>query len=229
VDNDHFANGADHARRSASALRQQLKLPRHYFLSICRFITEKNLHRLLLAYAAYRSVVGWSAWHFVLVGDGPLRKELVRLRGKLGLDSSVHLVGYQQYEQLPTYYGLAEAFVLSSVSETWGLVVNEAMAAGLPVLVSKRCGCASDLVREGRNGFSFDPSDSNALRDAMVRLSSRQCDRQAMGDHSRELIRRWSVESFAWGLSQAASVAIENPRTSPALLSGLALAAAAWR
>jgi glycosyltransferase involved in cell wall biosynthesis len=176
VDNDHFADGAVDARRSASTLRQQLKLPRHYFLSTCRFISEKNLHRLLVAYAAYRSVKQWNAWHLVLVGDGSLKDELVRLQHQLGLQTSVHFVGFQQYEQLPVYYGLAEAFILPSVSETWGLVVNEAMAAGLPVLVSNFCGCAFDLVSEGQNGLSFDPRDVGAIRDAMVYLSGNQCD-----------------------------------------------------
>ena len=226
VDNDHFANGATRARRNATALRQRLELPRRYFLSTCRFIPEKNLHRLLVAYAAYRCVAGWNAWHLVLVGDGPLKEELVELRHQLGLEASVHFVGFQQVDQLPAYYGLAEAFVLPSVSETWGLVVNEAMAAGLPVLVSNRCGCASDLVSEGLNGFSFDPRNTGALRDAMVHLSSNTCDRPAMGDRSRDLIRRWSVESFANSLWHAANIAILSPRPRAKLLSGLALAAA---
>ena len=202
-----------------------MKLPRHYFLSTCRFVQEKNLHRLLIAYAAYRSVAGLRAWHLVLVGDGPLKEELVRLRQQLGLQASVHFVGFQQYDQLPVYYGLAEALVLPSVSETWGLVVNEAMAAGLPVLVSNLCGCAKDLVSEGLNGFSFDPRNANAIRDTMVHLSSNRCDRQAMGDRSRDLVRSWSVEFFANSLWHAAKVAIDRPRLEADPLSGLALAA----
>lgn len=229
VDNDYFSSGADHARGSASTLRQRLQLPRHYFLATCRFIAEKNLHRLLIAYAAYRSVTGWKAWHLVLVGDGPLKEELVGLRRQLGLEASVHFVGFQQYDRLPAYYGLADAFVLPSVSETWGLVVNEAMASGLPVLVSDRCGCSEDLVSEGVNGFSFDPMNADAIRDAMVHLSSSGCDSKAMGERSRNLVHRWSVEEFASSLRRAATTAVHNPRPRANLLSCLALSAAARR
>jgi glycosyltransferase involved in cell wall biosynthesis len=229
VDNEHFAQRALEARRSAATLRRQLGLPRHYFLSVCRFIPEKNLHRLLLAYAAYRARARSNAWHLVLVGDGPLKNELTELRRQLRLETSVHFVRFQQYQQLPAYYGLAEALVLPSLSETWGLVVNEAMAAGLPVLVSDRCGCAQDLVRDGFNGFSFDPRATSDIRDAMLRLSGEQCNRQAMGEYGRQSIRRWSVQSFADNLKRAATMALTCPRNKANRWSQLTLAAAMRR
>ena len=199
--------GGSRARQAAATLRPSLGLPARYFLCTCRFIAEKNLHRLLVAYAAYRAIAWQDPWHLVLVGDGPLQSDLARWRRALGLSDTVHVVGFQQYERLPAYYGLAEALVLPSVSETWGLVVNEAMAAGLPVLVSHRCGCARDLVWEGRNGFCFDPYDTGEIRDALLRLCCGTWDRQAMGQYSRDLIGRWSVQSFADGLWSAARLA----------------------
>jgi glycosyltransferase involved in cell wall biosynthesis len=101
------------------------------------------------------------------------------------------------------------------VSETWGLTVNEAMAAGLPVLVSERCGCARDLVVEGRNGFTFDPCDVEALSKLMLRLSSTPEDqREAMGRASQEIIARWTPETFAEGLWRAVGAAHAAPRPS---------------
>jgi glycosyltransferase involved in cell wall biosynthesis len=225
VDNAHFAVGADRARQRAPTLRSRWGLPRHYFLCTCRMVPEKNLPRLLEAYAAYRSVAPPPAWDLVLVGDGPLGPKLRQRRDDLDLRESVHFMGFQPYDKLPLFYGLAEAFVLPSISETWGLVVNEAMAAGLPVLVSRRCGCAEDLVAEGRNGFCFDPFDLLAMRDALRLVASAHCDRRAMGQSSREVIGGWSLESFAEHLWWAAHLAANRPTRPGGPLARLLLAA----
>ena len=97
--------------------------------------------------------------------------------------------------------------------EQWGLVVNEAMAAGLPALVSNRCGCAPDLVEEGRNGFTFDPYDAEELARLMLRVSSMSEDgRAAMGQASREIISRWTPETFATNLMKAVQIALNAPQ-----------------
>ena len=93
----------------------------------------------------------------------------------------VLLPGFKQYPELPLYYGLAGAFVLPSLTEPWGLVVNEAMAAGLPVVVSDRCGCASDLVRPGENGFAFDPCDIEQLAALLGQFRAEYNDRPHQG------------------------------------------------
>jgi glycosyltransferase involved in cell wall biosynthesis len=113
---------------------------------------------------------------------------------------------------LPAYYALAGAFVLASTSETWGLVVNEAMACGLPVLVSKRCGCAQDLVADGRNGFTFDPLDVQALTRLMLRMASPGLDLAAMSRASREIIARWTPSLWANNLRLASAAASSAPR-----------------
>ena len=208
VDNGYFAQGADDARRDAVDLRQSLGLPERYFLCICRFIEEKNLPLLLEAYAAYRRQVGASAWKLVLVGDGPLKSKLIELREQFGLTDDLLLPGFKQYQDLPAYYGLASAFVLPSLSETWGLVTNEAMAAGLPVIISNHCGCATDLVRDGKNGFTFDPSDLARLTLLLTKLASPETNLAAMGKSSREIIARWTPETFALSLQLAAETAI---------------------
>ena len=152
VDNEYFRIHADAARLGAANERSRLGLPPSYFLACCRFVEKKNLFRLIAAFAQYRQRTVVDAWDLVLIGDGPLRPDLIRLVVRYGLEEAVHLPGFQQYEAMPSYYGLAGAFVHASTTEQWGLVVNEAMAAGLPVIVSDRCGCAPDLVFRARNG-----------------------------------------------------------------------------
>jgi glycosyltransferase involved in cell wall biosynthesis len=196
VDNHHFAAGADESRRESDCLHKELGLPSRFFLASGRMVEKKNHLRLLEAYAVYRERVGSSAWDLVLLGDGPLRKEIESSIRRLGLSDHVALPGFRQYDELPIHYGLAEAFVHPSTVEQWGLVVNEAMAAGLPVLVSNRCGCAPDLVREGHNGFTFDPFDVHGLASLMERISADSCDRNAMGAASREIIAGWPPELF---------------------------------
>jgi glycosyltransferase involved in cell wall biosynthesis len=86
-------------------------------------------------------------WDLVLLGDGPLKADLCRLIDDLRIRNRVLMPGFKQYEELPAYYALARAFVHASATEQWGLVVNEASASGLPVIVSNRCGCVPEWCR----------------------------------------------------------------------------------
>ncbi|WP_119271311.1 glycosyltransferase family 4 protein [Taklimakanibacter deserti] len=192
------------------------------FLASARFIPKKNLPRLVEAFARYRRAAGASAWPLVLLGDGPMRAELEAMRTALELEASLAMPGFVQYGELPLHYGNAGVFVHASTTEQWGLVVNEAMASGLPVLVSERCGCAPDLVENGRNGYTFDPLNVEALAALMLQVSSDTCDRAAMGRASREIIDAWSPDRFGRGLRQAAETALAaRPRQSGFMDRGL--------
>lgn len=218
VDNPHFSFGADQARQDADNVRTRLNLPQTFFLASNRFIEKKNLPRLLDTYARYRHQAGDTAWKLVLLGDGPLRPQLQALIQQQNLGQWVLMPGFKQYDNLPAYYGLAGAFIQASTSEQWGLVVNEAMAAGLPVLVSNRCGCAPDLVEEGRNGYTFDPYDVDKLAGLMRKIAADDCDRAVMGQASREIIARWTPQTFAENLCKAAEAAMNAPRQQANLL-----------
>jgi glycosyltransferase involved in cell wall biosynthesis len=202
-------------------LREQYGLPPRYFLSSNRFVPKKNLSRLLAAYSHYREQAGSRAWDLVLCGDGPLRDELEALAGRLGLGESVHFPGFVQYEDLPVYYGLASAFVHVSTVEQWGLVVNEASAAGLPVLVSNRCGCAPELVVEGRNGWVLDPMDALGIASVMVRVSDDPQQAAQMGRESQKIVSAFSPLRFADGLASAVVRAREEQSTGPSILDRL--------
>jgi glycosyltransferase involved in cell wall biosynthesis len=229
VDNGYFKENAEKLKAEIlkKEVRKKYGLPENYFLASARFIEKKNLPRLLQTYALYRqkaedrsqksgdekSEIGnrkSEIWDLVLLGDGDLRSSILNLRSSLDLGACVHLPGFRQYDELPAYYGLAKVFIHASTTEQWGLVVNEAMSSGLPVLVSNRCGCAQDLVQEGVNGFTFDPHNIEEMSDAMLKISTFEDVRlSAFGDASRAIISQWGPERFAAGLKEAAEKAFE--------------------
>jgi 1,2-diacylglycerol 3-alpha-glucosyltransferase len=202
VDNDFFSAAAEAARQDAVRLRTDLGLPRHYFLASSRFIEKKNLSRLVKAYVGYLAQSGNKPWDLVILGDGPLRSALMEQVGEAGVAQHVLFPGFKQYEELPTYYALAGAFCHVSTVEQWGLVVNEAMASGLPVIVSRNCGCALDLVRDGSNGYVVDPYDLAQITDRLKRLASAD-DLEAMGQASKDIISAYHPNQFGAGLQKA--------------------------
>ena len=144
-------------------------LPDRYFLSVGRQILKKNFLFLLKSYRDYLRVSKDPA-DLVLVGDGPRRKVLEKYIKDNDPDK-IHLLPFSSQEDLRSIYRRSLCFILPSRhGETWGLVVNEAMASGLPVLVSNQVGCASTLVKDGVNGFTFSPDDTDKLSDLMLRV-----------------------------------------------------------
>lgn len=218
VDNDHFKDGADTARKLEAEIRIKHKLPRKYFLASARFVEKKNLVRLLRAYARYRELAtstesGFPArdlWNLVLLGSGPLQEILKLEVSTLKLEGQVLMPGFKQYGELPAYYGLAGAFVHGSTTEQWGLVVNEAMACGLPVIVSDRCGCARDLVQVGVNGFTFDPGNVEQLSELMRRMAAPEFPLAEFGQAGSRIIGDWGPKRFGSGLKAAVSKATEK-------------------
>jgi glycosyltransferase involved in cell wall biosynthesis len=213
VDNQHFARGADAARESDGSARAGRGLPARYFFACQRLIPEKNPLGLLAAFARYRTQAGSTAWDLVIAGDGPLREEVMRAAAEPPLAGHVRLLGRVGYRELPGLYGLAGGFVLASVSDTWGLATNEAMAAGLPVVVSRACGCFAELIRDGENGFGFDPRDEAELARVLLWLGGQGEEvRRRLGRAARETIERWSPDVFADALWAAAAAAGGNGR-----------------
>jgi glycosyltransferase involved in cell wall biosynthesis len=214
VDNEYFRQEAEELRSQALEVRQKYRLPETYFLASARFVEKKNLSKLIEAYAEYRrasEVTGYVPWDLVLLGDGPLREGLNSQLSTLNLHQHVHVPGFKSYQELPAYYGLAKAFVHVSTSEQWGLVVNEAIASGLPVIISNRCGCAPELVNG--NGFTFDPNDKNELAMRLLDMASlSDKKRKHLGDNSYRIAANFAPERFGEGLQRAVQVALSSPR-----------------
>lgn len=182
-----------------------------YFLGSNRFIEKKNLLRLLDAYAAFREgrADDPADWPLVLLGDGEMRGAIEAKIAQLGLGDMVHLPGFLQVEALPHYYATAGAFVHASTTEQWGLVVNEAMASGLPVAVSNRCGSTQFLIEDGVTGFAFDPFDTADITRALSCLASLGSDNALVAAASVK-VEEVSPEKFGEGLAAAAQAAIAH-------------------
>ena len=200
VDNDFFA-----ARRDAVRWRRELDLPERYFLFVGRVVREKGVFELLSAYAkleeSMRQQVG-----LVLVGDGACRPQL-ELQAASISPGVVRFAGFAQQGQLATHYALAEMLILPTYTDTWGLVVNEAMACGLPVIVSKVAGCAADLVKENWNGLLVEPRDVSSLTSAMRSLADRPDLRATMGANSMQHISRYSPTEWSAGVARMVQAA----------------------
>lgn len=213
IDVSHFKEGAAKARQTPEKMRRDLGVPDDFFLAVSRFAPEKNLLNLIRGYHSYRDRQGASAWKLVLVGDGPMMGAVRKYVDDSGLGGWVHLPGWVTFEMLPAYYGLAGTFVHASTRDTWGVVVNEAMAAGLPVIVSRRCGSASELVHDSRNGFTFDPENRAELSELLWKIAHGECDRASMGQASQDIIRGWTPELYARSMLEAVNCALNVTKT----------------
>ncbi len=121
----------------------------------------------------------------------------------------VHWAGFVQYNQLPHYFGLAAAFVHPAKAEPWRLVVNEAAASSLPLLIGRSVGAGYELVRDGENGWRFDAKrdeDITRVLLAVAALSDEQ--RAAFGSRSREIVADWRPRRFGEGMLAAVKQAI---------------------
>jgi 1,2-diacylglycerol 3-alpha-glucosyltransferase len=194
VDNDRLAQGTELLRAQSSAAAHGLPQD-PYFLYVGRLAQEKNIDGLLRSWLAYREEGG--TWPLLLVGDGPEAASLKALAASSAYAADVHFPGLRNSEQLLPFYAFAGCFVLPSTREPWGLVVNEAMASSLPVLVSSVCGCAPDLVQNRINGFVFNPSDEAGLVALLERMESLDpAQREIMGQESARIVSLYSPEGF---------------------------------
>jgi 1,2-diacylglycerol 3-alpha-glucosyltransferase len=214
VDTEYFRRRTAEIRNSKFEIRNKLGLPENYFVASARFIEKKNLPRLISAYAEYRQksrTGGNPTWDLVLLGEGPQRETLNVQLSTLNLQKYVHLPGFRPYDELPVYYALANAFVHASTTEQWGLVVNEAIASGLPVIVSDRCGCVPELING--NGYTFDPTNEHELTARLLEMASLSDQEQKhLGDNSYRIAANFAPERFSEGLERAASVAMGIPQ-----------------
>ncbi|MEM7766159.1 MAG: glycosyltransferase [Pseudomonadota bacterium] len=212
VDNDFFAAGAAAARADEQALRAAHCLPARYLLASARFIEKKNLPVLVEAYGRALHGAGLGQPDLVILGDGEERTRIAEAARASGVEARVHLPGYKGYKDLTAFYGLADGFVHVSTVEQWGLVVNEAMAAGLPVIVSDRCGVCRTVLEDGVNGFVTAP-DVDAITVALGRfLALTPNGRAAMGEAASAAIASWGPERFGAGMKAAVASAMAAPR-----------------
>ena len=156
-------------------------------LFVGRLAKEKSLHTLLDAYNRVSS----QNKKLFFVGDGPLRLRLEKYIRDFKIQE-VYPMGFQAREALLNFYTMADALVLPSREEPWGMVVNEAMCFGLPIIASNQVGAAVDLVKEGHNGFLFPAGDSKKLVTCIEKLINLPSEERLLfGKRSIEIITEW--------------------------------------
>jgi glycosyltransferase involved in cell wall biosynthesis len=169
----------DRLRRSGDRIGPADSASRPVVLFVGRLIPKKRAELLIHAFHDFHQ--SHDAL-LVLVGDGPLRPELERLADRLGLSGRVHFAGFAQPPDVLRWYARAKLFVLPS-SETWGVAAVEALAAGLPVIVSDETGCYPDALADGGAGTVVPARDRGALglaiRDGVLNGAPPEVVRQA--------------------------------------------------
>jgi glycosyltransferase involved in cell wall biosynthesis len=185
-------------------------------ICVARLVSIKNIEGLLAAWLKVEQQ--GTNYRLLIVGDGPEAAKLKLQKDALKL-SAVEFADAVDNNTLPAYFAHAEAFILPSFSETWGLVVNEAMAAGLPVLLSRTVNAATDLLKDGQNGFGFDAFNINDIAAAILKYAQLDDSAKAkMGASSLDIIAGMSYEKMAEQLMAALAVINAKPYKRPGLI-----------
>lgn len=192
VDNQRVENVYKEAIFDRKSNKQAYHLRKYNFIYVGRLISVKNLDNLL---AAYKPLTD-TEWGLIILGDGSEEEKLKQYVADNQLDGVRFIVGQAWYD-VPKILALGDVFILPSYSEPWGLVVNEAMACGMPVIVSNKCGSAYDVVKEDQNGYTFDPYNVEELTDIFSKFVEEPDKIIPFGKKSKEIIKRFSPEQVA--------------------------------
>lgn len=207
VENDFFAWECRNREIQAKELRKTLGLEgKTVFLYVGRLVKIKGIDLLIDAFRQLtqkRSDVG-----LLIVGNGEERESL-EARAAMCPPGSVAFVGRVDYQELPLYIGCGDVLVVPSWKEPWGLVINEGMACGLPVIASQECGGAVDLVRDNENGICLSELNVSYLYGAMEQLADSATRRLRMGRRSEEIIAPWTYEESVSGFLDMVSSGIK--------------------
>jgi glycosyltransferase involved in cell wall biosynthesis len=171
-----------------SQLRVEFGIPeKNLVILFCgRLSSEKNLFHLVEAYHQ----LDHEHKALIFVGDGQLKQSLQNYADELGA-SSVYFFGFQNRTELPKFYAMSDVLVLPSFRETWGIVVNEAMCFGLPVIVSHQVGAGIDLVTDGHNGYRVDAVGDDLASSIIQIAEISDEERLLMGMRSVDTMKKW--------------------------------------
>jgi glycosyltransferase involved in cell wall biosynthesis len=202
VDNAHFLERSSVHPDERKALRSSLGLSPNTtaVLFASKLSPRKHPEHLLEAYSILKQAGMDTALLFI--GSGSEENSLRQFVAEHNLQD-VHFLGFRNQSELPKWYAAADVFVLPSENEPWGLVVNEVMCAGLPVIVADMVGAAPDLVHEGENGYTFGVGNVEALAKHLQHLCVNNDLRRRMGVASRQIIQQWSYEEVVMGMLAA--------------------------
>jgi glycosyltransferase involved in cell wall biosynthesis len=192
------------ASYSREEFRQHLNLERGrpVILYASKLMDRKRCIDLIDAHLGVGPTLQGRRPYLLIVGDGSERASC-EARVHAAGDSSVRFLGFQNQSQLAKFFDLCDVFVLPSVYEPFGLIVNEVMNASKPIIISNQVGCQPDLVEDGVNGRVFEAKNISSLRSALESVLGNAEMRREMGRRSLERINQWSFEEDIRGLRMA--------------------------
>lgn len=205
VDNEYFRSRAADASANREVLRKELNLKSGWpvFLFASKLQRRKRCFDLVKAFLRLaQSGPDETSAYLLIVGDGEERAEIEHYVRE-SRASNIRMLGFQNQSQLPPLFDLCDVFVLPSIHEPWGLIVNEVMNAARAVVVSDQVGCAPDLVRDGVNGFVFPAQDINALTAILRRFVDDPSLATRLGRKAAETIAGHGFEQDVEGLRRA--------------------------
>ena len=162
----------------------------------------KRKHPELLINCAINLNRNGYEFHLLMIGDGELKKDLEKIVEKNNLKNCT-FTGFINQSEIPKYYSISDLFVLPSENEPWGLVVNEAMCAGLPIILNKEIGCSDDLLLNNINGFEIDIKNIYSLEKAITILLKNHKKLDEMKANSTKIIKHWNFEKCKKGIKKA--------------------------
>lgn len=177
--------------------QNQLQAASHNFIYVGRLIDKlKNISGLIQSFSKACHQNNIDSWGLLIVGDGQDEQALRAVANQYP-NLKIKFIPGQSWQKIPSWLALADVLVLPSFSEPWGLVVNEAMACGMPAIVSDRCGCADDLITNGETGFAFDPYQPTQLEDALRYCMNHPEAIVKMGKTAKQRIGEYTPEKVA--------------------------------
>lgn len=170
-----------------------------YFIAVGRQVPTKNFPLLIRSYFMYKTTIGRESYKLKLVGEGPEREKIENEVRDNELENEVEILSFKGQEELNRLFQNARALCVSSYSEPWGLVLNEAMASGCPVIATEACGATDVLIEEGITGYKCRVNDVESLATKMIQFHK-------LGEYRQSLMRQACIDKMnAWGLEKFAS------------------------
>lgn len=200
VDNTRFAR-TDQLKEKALRVRRKMNIKDDeiVFLYAGSFTAAKGVFHLIASFIKAKR----ENTHLLFAGTGPAEQKLKSLAGGR---INIHFLPYQTQTMMPLVYTTSEVLIQPSGSDTWGLVINEAMANGLAIIASDKCGGATDLVEEGKNGYIFPAGDINTLTSLIIKMAGDRKNIAEMGKYSTEKIRSFSYEVVSASIEKLLTV-----------------------
>ena len=202
VDNEMFIKQSLKSKKEKERFKQELNIQnKKIILFVGQLIKRKGVEYLLKAYKKIKN--DYDDVCLVVIGDGVLKNELEDICIKEHI-KDVRFTGWVSEEQKIIYYSIADLFVLPTLEDVWGLVINEAMCCGLPVISTKAAGCAQDMIIPGENGFIVDAANIDQLYSSMKKIILDDEVAKKMGEKSLEIIEnRFSLSKMVNGFVSA--------------------------